>query len=220
VAVPTIEAITKNNGNVTSVTKPAGGTSGDYYVISLHEEAASSGDYTCTGFTVPDSTAYQTEALFSVQILVKSHTGSEGASFSISGLNNWCYIYCLLVRGMGAIDDILIGALDALTGGGTSVTAGGVTVPADDHLGVIHATNWSGGQTMSATGWTLTDTGASTATFILTKELDTGATGTVTVTNGASDSDLAAVLYALPPSGAAAATSRNYRRRPSGLIYR
>jgi hypothetical protein len=218
---PTIVAITKNNGNVSSVNVPAGGTTGDKYVILISEEAASSGDYTASGFSVPDSTPYQTENLFSTQILVRPYDGSESGTFSITGLNNWCYIYCLLVRGMGDIDDVLIGALDTITGGGTSVTAGGVTVPADDYLGVIHATNWSGGQVMSAPGWTLTDTGASTATFILTKKLDTGATGTVTVTNAASDSDLAAFMVALPPSAAPPATltpGASTKRRPSGIL--
>lgn len=84
---------TENAGNVT---KPSGGTSGDYYIVFLTEEGGSKTTQAISGFTKIASFG-SSDANSSAYY--KSHSGSEGSTFSFTNVSSYHVAEAALVRG-------------------------------------------------------------------------------------------------------------------------
>jgi hypothetical protein len=205
-ARPSIVAFTTNGGPVTTVNKPAGGAVGDYYVILVMQDSLTSTPpvWTSPGFTQQgtlDGLNGSPANYLYCGVLTRPHDGSEGSTFTVSGVSGWPFFSCFLIRGSGPLT-FTKGAL-ANRDAGAPLTTPGVTVPTSPSLGLLSAKSYNGSATpFAATGWTNLTLGAYNSCSVLTAPLEAGATGGVVVTGDAAAGRLSTFLLAVSPTAA------------------
>jgi hypothetical protein len=169
----------------TAVTKPAGATTGDYYIVAVlnQDEDSTPPDLTVAGFTslvARDGMNGSPGDWWHIQVYAREYDGTEGSTFSVSGLATWRYIYAWIVRDWdGSTVDVgdvtqVVGAGNVPVAGTTvsNSSAAGVIVYADydDDASATAPPGWSGYLGPFDAAWTWVDDG-----------IPSGATGTLTV---------------------------------------
>jgi hypothetical protein len=134
-------AVTQSSGNVTSfpVTKQAGTAAGDWIVMYLM--GTNSGTIACTGFTV---TAQDSDSIGCC--IYKQATGSEGSTFTITGIPASTNVTVAIATVSGANSTITVGTCATSGGAGTSLVNTSITMPAAGW------TLWFGGEQLGFTG--------------------------------------------------------------------
>jgi hypothetical protein len=118
-------AVTQSSGAVTSfaVTKQAGTAAGDW--IFMYVSCVNSGTLACTGFTVTAADSDQIGCL-----IYKLATGSEGATFTITGIPSGTAATVAIATVSGASSTAVIGTCGTAGASNTSFTASSITMPA------------------------------------------------------------------------------------------
>lgn len=176
---------TFNGGaSATTVNVPAGGASGDYYIMSVlvQDEDVTPPTLSVTGFTSITSITGDTGSPGSywyVQWFSRAHDGTEGSTFSISGMSTWRYFTCSIASGWDG-STIDVGAFSQITTSG-SLSVSGVTVSQADSLGLIAFADYDPATVTAPAGWT-GYAGTFDASWVIAESpLAAGATGSLSV---------------------------------------
>lgn len=231
-AAPTIVASTAtDNGGTISV--PAGGTSGDFYFLFTSNEGSG-----YQGPTSPGGGSWTTVVSGGGTnswsgVLSKSYSGTEGATFSLSGISDYHPVECLLIRG-GDRTTVEYTATQYHSGSPSSndKTVTGLTTTGADALLILDFTSYSGYSSLPAVsnGMTnvITQSSAGWSSGIYSKtQAGAGASGSFVV-DGDSPSTISNpadpwsghVIAVYASGGGGGTASFSHRRRPRALTYR
>ena len=195
------------NASATSgvLDKPAGAVvDEDRYVISVFDMGDQvAPTFACTDFT-PHGAVQQTSdgsGRWNVQTLSKKCSGSEGSTFTVTGIGSWCYLFCYVAKGAGDRAP-QIGTFANAPNATGDVTIPGLTATDDASLSVLHHADWDSSQTVTAPGYTPV-AGTLGASNLLSKPVDAGATGNITVDRSPGVNRNAGYMVVWPPAGPA-----------------
>lgn len=225
---PTI--IAENGSSSGTVTKPAGGTTGDIYVIVMRaEDAPSAENLSVSGFTellddgVDTGGTGQEDLWFGWRV----HDGTEGASFSMVGHvgGHGESMWCGLVRGADVAQTPIVATITTVNAAGASpLTVTGLTTAVANNLCLIGMASWPALATFAATGWAVEDVRDSNSFGVLSKTFpSSGATGTVDIVHGTGTGPKAASMMAFAPAtgggGSTLSGSLTPVKIPGGTVF-
>jgi hypothetical protein len=197
-----------NVGSATlAINKPAGGAAGDTYVIFVyHEEVSSTPTVSCTGFSTITGPAggyiYSSPKGIYVSVLWKTHSGSEGSTFSVVASGGAIELTCLLIRDADTTTPPIFSTINGYSNGSAStVSCNGLTTLVNDCLGIIFWADTNGViGTVSASTWSLHDTNQESA--VLTKTLTTAGVVSSVAVNWSGNASVAAEaqMFAFAPA--------------------